>query len=162
LHALLKTKNRASPHKKDRRGKMVVVPQYSKGYYAVAPAGGINSSVQDMTNFLKMHMGGNPDLVSKRMLEMTYEPQIETQEVAHWGSMPKGIVKHAHYGLGWRVIDFAGEKIVFHGGWVNGFTNVIAFMPKRQIGIVILQNAETRFSWKMAVKFFELYLGLKK
>lgn len=157
---LMKTPNRAAPHTRGNRGPLTPSETYSRGYYAVAPAGGINSSIQDMSIFLKAQMGGYPQVLNHRMLARLQTPQVITPCTLGPNAGPPNLIKNAHYALGWRVVDFDHHKLVFHAGWVKGFTNMIAFMPDQQIGIVVLHNSENRFSAKTAVKFFEHYLGI--
>lgn len=147
--------NRASPHTKGRRGTLCPCEPYSQGYYTVAPAGGINSSVRDMAIFLKAQMGGHPEVVPHKVLAKMQTPVIPTKNMI--GSARS---KNPHYGLGWRIVEYADQKLVYHGGWVKGFTNFLAFMPDQQLGIVILHNADTKFSSKAAMKFFDAALGL--
>ena len=44
------------------------------------------------------------------------------------------------YGLGWNISDYHGELLVSHGGALNGFRTNVALLPKRNLGIVILEN----------------------
>jgi len=163
LDALLKTPNRASPHTRDRRGMLIPCDTYSKGYYTVAPAGGINSSIRDMAIFLKAQLGGYPQVLNHRILTRIHTPQIITNNnVLSPYEGPPHLIKNARYGLGWRMVDFANHKMVFHGGWLKGFTNFIAFIPEQQVGIVVLHNGDSRFSSKTAVKFLEMFMEVPK
>ena len=53
----------------------------------------------------------------------------------------------AGYGLGWRVYDYAGHRVVFHGGAVQGYRGLMAMMPERDLGIVVLWNSESNMPW---------------
>lgn len=160
LQGLLSNPNRAFPHTRNKRGVLCACDDYSKGYYTVAPAGGINSSVHDMANFLKAQMGNVPQLLNSRVLARIQTAYTSTKNLL--GSVPGSNqrIKDASYGLGWRIIDYANNKLVYHGGWLRGFTNYVGFMPDQKLGIVILHNADTKFSSKTAMKFFEVALGL--
>lgn len=145
----------ACPHTRGPKGALVPCEPYSRGYYSVAPAGGINSSIRDMAIFLNAQLGGYPKVVSKKVLE-----KIQTPLVATHSLLSGGRSKNPSYGLGWRIIDYADQKLVYHAGWVKGFTNFLAFIPEQEIGIVVLHNADTRFTTPLVVKFFETALGL--
>jgi beta-lactamase class C len=160
LSGLLQTTNRATPHVRNQRGALMPCDHYSKGYYNVAPAGGINSSIRDMAIFLKAQLGGYPEVLNHRALARIQLPQIPTQNSLSASDAPPQTIKNARYAYGWRVVDFAHSKLVFHGGWVKGFTNFIAFMPEHEVGIVVLHNSEAKFSSRAAVKFFESLLKL--
>lgn len=158
LSGIANDPNRAAPHTKNHNGVLTASPTYSKGYYTVAPAGGINSSIRDMAIFLKAQMGGYPHIVNNQVLSRIHTPHIATQNALRSFGGSRRLVRYPHYGLGWRIVNFADHRLLFHGGWLKGFTNFIGFMPEQQIGIVILHNADTRFSTQAAVKFLEGYL----
>lgn len=158
---LLKISNRASPHLKTANGKFTVADGYSTGYYGVAPAGGINSSVRDMSTFLKAQMGGFPNVLNSNTLARLQQPLIPTPN--HSLSAVNGArdkIQNSSYGLGWRIIDFNQHKLVYHGGWVKGFKNFIAFMPDHEVGIVILHNSETNgFANRLAMQFLDIFFS---
>lgn len=160
---LLKCPNRATPHSRTpgKKGKLIPHDTYSRGYYNVAPAGGINSSIRDMALFLKAQLGGAQAVINSKMLSRLHKPTINAPNILKGYATTKKPVNNAAYGLGFRMADFAGEKIVFHGGWLRGFTNFIGFLPKQQVGIVILHNSESRFSTRLAMQFFDSFLHPK-
>lgn len=160
LEGLLGTPNRAAPHVRGPRGQLMARAEYSKGYYAVVPAGGINSSVRDMSTFLKSQMGAYPEVLNHRMLSRIQTPQIATHAVLGSATRYPQLLKQGHYAMGWRVVHFANHTLVFHGGWLAGFTNFVGFMPEHKLGIIVLHNSESKFSSKVAVQFFESCLNL--
>jgi len=162
LAGLLNTPNRAIPHTRGRRGALVPCDTYTKGYYTVAPAGGINSSIKDMAIFLKAQMGGYPLVLNRSILSRIHAPHVTTKPSLSTFEGSPQLIKNARYGLGWRIVDFDNHKLIFHGGWVKGFTNFIAFIPEKEVGIVVLQNAENKFSSKTAMKFLELFMDVPK
>lgn len=158
LEDFLSTQNRASPHTKTKNGKICACYPYSSSYYTVAPAGGINSSIRDMANFLKAQMGGFPEVVPNSALKRIQTGHIPTHNnISSDSAQIQG--RNPYYGLGWRIVDFGDNKLVYHGGWLKGFTNFIAFLPEQQLGIVVLHNADSKFSSKTAMRFLSLALG---
>ncbi len=157
---LQRSPNKATPHVRSGRRGLIPCDTYSKGYYSVAPAGGINSTIRDMAIFLNAQLGGYPQIISHKTLNRIHTPQITTTGSLSPSDGPPQMIKNPRYALGWRVVDFDHHRLVFHGGWLKGFTNFIAFMPEQQLGIVILHNSESKFSSKTAVKFFESYLDI--
>jgi len=158
--ALARSLNRASPHTRNQRGALCSCEPYSRGYYSVAPAGGINSSARDMATFLKAQMGGFPQIVPQKALMRIQSPVIPTNNLLNSATGAGFRNKNPSYGLGWRIIDYANQKLVYHGGWLKGFMNFLAFMPEKQLGIVVLHNADTKFSSRVAMQFFQNVLGL--
>ena len=49
------------------------------------------------------------------------------------------------YGLGWFVEPYRGRHMIHHGGNIDGFSSLVAFMPYEKIGIVILTNMNGSF-----------------
>lgn len=136
--ALLSNPNHASPHIR-RRGKWMLT-EVTEGYYEAAPAAGINASITDMAQWLRALLGNTPMVVSPQIIQEVSTPVIKTRRELrryHWS----GRTRHAYYGLGWRIFDYANTQLVFHSGGVRGFVSQIAFLPEKQLGIVVLLNA---------------------
>jgi beta-lactamase class C len=153
-HAGISTcQNRAAPHQKTAKGP-IACSKYRTGYYDVAPAGGINSNLNDMLQFLLAQLGHSPDVLSKETLKTIHTPLTPAK-----GPLYAHRFNNSSYGVGWKILDYQGHKIVFHGGWVKGFMNIIAFIPEKDVGIVILQNAETCAHWILTMSFFDEVLG---
>lgn len=98
----------------------------------IAPAGGAWSNVLDMAQYMIMQLNGGvaPDgtrIVSEENLRHTWQPQVE-------------ISAADDYGLGWIVSDFHGLQLLSHGGNMLGFTSEFAFLPERNLGVVVLTN----------------------
>jgi beta-lactamase class C len=45
------------------------------------------------------------------------------------------------YGLGWRVYDYQGRRVIGHRGGVTGYRSLIMFDPALQSGVVALWNS---------------------
>lgn len=160
LQALKKSSNRAWPHVKNKQGKLHPLKKYSQAYYKVLASGGMNASMEDLIPFLQLQLGGFPKLLSSEGRNLLHTSQITEDSPPHWLKNQSKHIGETGYALGWRWMDYGGERIIFHGGWVNGFQPIIAFLPQHEIGIIILQNAETFLSLKASIKFFDLYLDL--
>lgn len=149
-------KNYAWPHRQDAKGILQPCKTYSRAYHrTVSSAGGISASIKDMAIFLQLQMGARSDILEPQNLALFHKPVIYAPDAMNW--LKKDIKGHfkSYYGLGWRIIDNGKKRIVFHGGWLKGFTNFLGFMPARQIGIVILHNGESSLSTKAAMIFFD-------
>lgn len=97
----------------------------------IAPAGAINSNVMDMTHWLKFQLNGgvykNKRLVSEKSLMQTRTSQIK-------------IANKIDYGMGWFIRQWQGQKVVEHGGNIDGFGAQVAFLPESKLGFVLLTN----------------------
>lgn len=156
----MRDSNRAYPHVRDRRGKFVPSSKYTTSYYNVTPAAGVSSSIRDMVKFLNLQLGAYPAILSQRTLTEIHAPTIQTPEASFGLQRYRDRVFGAYYGLGWRVLNYLNKRLVFHGGWLKGFTNFVGFIPEDDIGIIVLHNSESGFPSKVAMRFFDIYFGL--
>lgn len=135
--------NRALPHTYYSRARGRVPIPITKKYYNAVSSGGINASASDMGKWLLLLTGHYPDVISKETLDDIYNPFVAMNNrrySRHWIGVNK-----SHYAMGWRVLDNHGQKIVYHGGYVNGYRSEIAFAPDDGIGICILINTSSSY-----------------
>jgi CubicO group peptidase (beta-lactamase class C family) len=102
----------------------------------IAAAGGIISSVRDLTNYLIANMEGgrfeDNQIVSPDSVEKMQTLYIE-RTPSHYGRYG--------YGYGWGVTeDFLGHKMLSHGGSIVVSTAYLAFIPDLKIGVAIAAN----------------------
>jgi beta-lactamase class C len=129
-------------------------------YYNAAAAGGVNASIADMGEWLKVLLGHRPDMVSAATLDRVFQPVVQTGKerriFPHW--LPR---EAASYALGWRVLADEDETVVYHGGYVNGYKSEIALNRRDGIGICVLFNAHTALSADCIPAFFEKWKRAK-
>lgn len=153
---LTATGNFAYPH--IRRNGRWLPATIRDTYYSAPPASGMNASIHDMAQWLRALVGGAPEVVPPEVVREVSEPFIETPYELYRFNWHRRI-SSGYYGLGWRIFDYAGHRLVFHSGGIRGYTSQIAFLPEEKIGIVVLQN-----SWHgsaFAYKFIDMYLNLE-
>ncbi|MEQ1923079.1 MAG: serine hydrolase, partial [Pyrinomonadaceae bacterium] len=99
----------------------------------VAPAGSLNSSARDMAEWLRFVLNGGTvggkRLVSEKGYEEWLKPQMKMN--------PAGTV---NYGFGWMLRSWNGLKVVEHGGNIDGFNSLVAMIPEKKLGFVMLTN----------------------
>lgn len=113
-------------------------------YYDIngmGPAGSINSSVNDIANWLKVWISGGK-FKGKEILPTSYIKEAASSQMVISAALPG---KHedvflANYGLGWMIGSYRGHYSVEHGGNINGFSANVAFYPTDGLGIVVLTN----------------------
>jgi len=151
LEGYLASANRAAPHVLTRSGwyRTSVKPNY----YTVAPAAGVNASIMDMAKWVRAQMGYNRDILSPKLLSTVTKKRVQTRREMR-KRMWRPHLSNAYYGYGWRIYEIGGEDIVMHGGGVSGFRSLIAYSKEREIGIVMLMNAETRAIDEIAAEFW--------
>ncbi len=128
----------------------------SSAYYSVAPAGGLNASIQDMGLWLKALMGSNPDILPQNKLDEIFQPQVRAIARNHNFWRWKRIRK-SYYGLGWRIITFSNDTILYHGGYVNNYRCEVALNRKKKIAIALLVNSPGMLADQGVPKFFKIY-----
>jgi CubicO group peptidase (beta-lactamase class C family) len=110
----------------------------------IAPAGSINSSVHDMSKWVRFQLAqgkvAGKALVSASALGETHTPQM----VMALSADSKQINPFTHlssYGMGWMLQDYRGREIRHHGGNIDGMSALVAFVPEEKLGFVVLTNA---------------------
>jgi CubicO group peptidase (beta-lactamase class C family) len=105
----------------------------------VGPAGSINSSMNDMAQWLLLQLNkgkvGEQQLISEGNLAQMHTPQMVRQEPVRFDEvLPIG------YGLGWFIDAYRGRLLIHHGGNIDGFSAMVAFLPRDNIGVVTIAN----------------------
>ncbi|MBO3097516.1 serine hydrolase [Gelidibacter pelagius] len=114
-------------------------------YYDISgmsPAGSIYSSVNDMTNWLKLWINKGKHYDQQILSEMYINEAMSSQMVMN-GALPEEEnpdLFFANYGYGWMVMSYRGHYRVEHGGNIDGFAASVAFFPSDKLGIVVLAN----------------------
>jgi beta-lactamase class C len=112
-------------------------------YYRVPAAGGVNSSIKDLAIWMQAQMGLKSDVLTPEMLAAVQSPRAMTPQQLRRMRKYRERVRSASYGLGWRIYDYAGHKVVGHHGGVRGYRSLIMFDPARKSGVVALWNSST-------------------
>jgi len=154
--------NWARPHER-RRGAGPAHPwtrvEVKLPYYLTPASGGVNASIRDMAQWLNAQLGNVPEVLPPEVLDLIHTPQVGTPtETRRMRSVLPGL-SASHYAYGWRVYDYAGERVVAHGGSVDGYGAQIMFMPAHNTGIVVLSNARPQRLWSLAPLYLDLMLG---
>ncbi len=120
---------------------------FKREYYDIrgmAPAGSINSSVNDMTKWLMLWIHGGK-FQGKEVLPAAYALDAMSSQMVVSGAFPskeRPDVFMSNYGLGWSLNSYRGHYRVEHGGNIDGFSANTSFFPSDSIGIVVLCNQD--------------------
>ncbi|MGI8951072.1 MAG: serine hydrolase [Chitinophagaceae bacterium] len=109
---------------------------------AMSPAGSINSSVNDMANWVITWINGGK-INGKEIIPAPYLMQAIAAQMVVASALPaKEIpdVNFANYGFGWFLSSYKGHYRVEHGGNIDGFSASTCFFPTDSIGIIVLCN----------------------
>ena len=153
--ALISSNNWARPHiavSKDRWRQGGV----ENNYYRFAPAAGVNASIKDISIWLRAMLGENPDVISPELIHEVIQPRVKTKKETYRRGW-RAHLDDAHYGLGWRIYDFEGRTLVYHGGWVKGYRADVSFCPETGAAFAMLINAETNLINYTTAEFWDTY-----
>ena len=154
---LISSDNWARSYKRGRTGKWQSV-SVKQPYYSVPAAGGINANIVDMSKWLIAQLGGSQEVLSSKALARLQAKQTNTpSEMRRMRHMRR--VSETSYGLGWRIYQYANETVINHSGSVEGYAAQIAFLPERNVGIVLLTNSKERKFWQILPMFLDIELG---
>lgn len=148
--------NVALPHSYNHYSKKYKLDKLHKNYYNVAAAGGINASISDMGECLKILLGYRPDIISKESLMDIFNPIICTSNKDTYVNLWDGVTD-SYYAMGWRVLDYRGRRIIYHGGNVNQYKTQLLIDPDNNIGICVLFNAPNPFNGPVIPTFLNYY-----
>ena len=114
-------------------------------YYDISgmsPAGSINSSVNDMSQWLKLWINkgtqGDTEVIPAAYIQEAMSSQFVVSAGIPSNELPD--VQFANYGYGWFLHSYKGHYMVEHGGNIDGFSANVALYPSDSLGIVVLAN----------------------
>ena len=151
--------NVAQPHLNED-GELVPVPH--RNLDNIAPAGSIYSSAREMARWLRMILAdgrfeGEQLVDSATLAEITSPHTIIPVS-------PDTLFPTTHfqaYGLGVVLQDYQGEKLAWHTGGIDGMLSLVAFLPERDVGLVVLSNTSGHNDLFTALMYriVDAYLG---
>ncbi len=109
-------------------GTLTEEPLHDTG--SMAPAGQLWSTLDDLARFAGFLSGGDPEILSPQTLTEMRQP------------VPPAV----DYGLGVRLLPYAGGVFAGHTGSMPGFQSAAFADPLNHVGVVALTNATTGFS----------------
>jgi CubicO group peptidase (beta-lactamase class C family) len=130
------------------------------------PAGGINSSAEDMAKWMiclldSGRISGNSTLYSSSTARELWTPVtpilVKDEDPELWPSKPT----RRDYALGFIVKDYRGKKLVGHTGTLNGFVSRIAMIPEMKLGVTVLTNSTSSEAYDAIVnRVLDYYLNV--
>jgi beta-lactamase class C len=146
--------NVAKPHLHWRKGWKATTIQDT--YYNVGPAGGVNASIADMAEWLKVMLGTKKNFVKEETLDRIFTPVVKAKSKNRYFRKWVGR-SDSHYALGWRVLNFKNDTLLYHGGYVRGYRSEVAIDRRSRIGICVLSNGPGRLVDNSVPMFFNLF-----
>jgi CubicO group peptidase (beta-lactamase class C family) len=113
------------------------------------PAGGINSSAEDMAKWMQVLLAGGVLGDGTRLFsELTLRQltTIVTPLMPGLNPAPElAPLRHGFsgYALGLNVRDYRGTRMWTHGGGLPGYVSRVVMLPDAKLGVTVLTNAES-------------------
>lgn len=152
--AIMENPNVAKPHLHWRKGWTPTT--ISNTYYNVGPAGGVNASISDMAKWLKALLAPKDTFISGETLDTIFTPRVKATSKNRYFRKWVGR-SDAQYALGWRVLNFRNDTLLYHGGYVRGYRSEVAIDRRSRIGICVLSNGPGRLVDNCVPIFFNLF-----
>ncbi|MEO7988519.1 MAG: serine hydrolase [Chryseolinea sp.] len=161
-------KNTAMPHSVVD-GKLKQLETYTKNDASLGAAGGIYSSVNDLSKWMLMHLNDgkygeslNMQLISMENHNEMWRPH--TFVGFNGKPNPQNKVHFNAYGLGWGINDLNGYVVFSHTGGLPGMLSKTTLIPELNLGVVVLTNTDPGgFSFQtISRSIIDSYLGTKK
>lgn len=158
---MLSNRNIAVPHAKGGGG-WVALP-IRQPYYNVIPAAGVNASISDMGKYLAAVMGHRPDVIPPAVMQELTKPLIRSPKEGITSKWRQTRIKNPMYGMGWRIFQYNGNhKMIFHAGGLKGVRSRLGFLPEKDIGLVMIWNANESHPEVLMPMLFDSLLDLPK
>ncbi len=160
--ALTSSRNAARPHSVDN-GRLQIVPVDS--VENIAPAGGIASNVGDLAKWVLCRLDSGRYTGGRLFSAGQAREMWSGQTILPIGDPPAPLAalraNFAEYGLGWRLRDYQGRKIVSHTGGLAGMTSQVTLVPSERLGIVVLTNGESDLMAALSYRLLDTFFNLR-
>ncbi len=143
----------------ERKGEVQLIP--FRNIDAIGPAGSINSSVNEMAQWLLLQLGkGN--VAGKIVISEKSLAEVHTPQIVAGGDLKYDESFYSSYAMGWGVTSYRGHPVLSHGGGIDGFTSSVRFLPKDQLAVVVLTNSSSPASGLIGSNVVDRMLGLSE
>ncbi|MGI8744801.1 MAG: serine hydrolase [Bryobacteraceae bacterium] len=109
-------------------GRVFEAPKFELG---MAPAGCMYSTTGDLARFVMDLFTGGRGVIRRETLEKMWTPQFEAAG------------QKTGYGLGFRIAEVKGRRVIGHGGAIYGFATELEALPEDQIGVAAITTKDS-------------------
>jgi CubicO group peptidase (beta-lactamase class C family) len=128
---------------------------------ALGPAGSIYSNIEDMVQWLLLHLNSgkvdNKQIISEASLEQTHLPNIAIRNPLY-----EKMGQFSIYGQGWGISNYHGHSLIEHGGNIDGFSALVSLLPEENIGVVVLSNSLNIMGYVFVRDIYDRLLDLEE
>jgi CubicO group peptidase (beta-lactamase class C family) len=136
--------NIASPHKVED-GALIEFGPYEKNNGGFGAAGGIYSSVSDLSKWVMMHLneGLYGEELEERLISQKNHDALWTAQTNMFFDAtppPPYRTHYKAYGLGFQLFDQNNLTIVQHSGGLPGMLSMVTMIPEKKAAVIVLTN----------------------
>ena len=131
----------------------------------IGPAGSINSNAVDMANWVILNLNkgkfGDKPVVSEASMTQIQSPQMVVRDPIFLllSNFPE--LYYPSYGLGWFLTSYRGHTLLHHGGNIDGFSAMVSYLPRDNMGLVVLTNLNGNLMpYAVMFNIYDRLLGL--
>ncbi len=135
--------NVASPHISEGKELSLTDPEQWDPKKINGAAGSIYSNVNDIANWMLVHLNRGKygkNLEHQLFTEESQQEMWKIHTVLNPNRNPRYNSHFAGYGLGWRLTDIKGNMSVSHTGGLIGMLSKTTMIPDLDLGIIVLTN----------------------
>lgn len=147
--------NAALPHQEIDRE---VIPIPRRNFDAAGPSAAINTSVDQLTQWMRLHLGEPGVLDGERILSAAVVREMHRAQNRIPDGGPPGNL--SSYGLGFSLGYHDGVRISTHGGATDGMNSTLLLAPELNLGVVVLTNTFNTFTNSLANRVLDRYMGI--
>lgn len=132
--------NVALPHSSEY-GELEIVDAYTNPL--MDAAGGIYASVNDLNQWLLMHLNGGKYGEDEQLFSSQNQNNMwRAHTMLQFSAKGNGKYENHYkaYGLGWVIEDYKGYTIISHTGGLPGMLSKTVLIPELNVGIAVLTN----------------------
>ena len=112
------------------------------------PAGGINSSAEDMAKWMRVQLSRGVLADGSRLFSEDTARQLTTivtpmPMADPPPELPQLRAQFNGYALGLGIRDYRGRKLVLHTGGLPGYVSRVVMVPEASLGVAVLTNQES-------------------
>src|SRR5262245_29142381 len=129
------------------------------------PAGGINSSADDMARWLRVQLSGGRLADGSRLFSPATARELTSivtpiPIVDPPPELPPLKSDFHGYALGFDIRDYRGHKAVMHTGVLPGYVSRVIMIPEANLGVAVLTNQESGEAFdSIALHVVDYYVG---
>ncbi|WP_395006085.1 serine hydrolase [Undibacterium sp.] len=129
----------SQPYREEKNGTVKQIPYRSISN--VGPAGSINSSVNELSAWMQIHLNKGK-FQGKQVLSPASIEYLHIPRMVLGGAQSKPELVAIGYAPGWFSDVYRGQLRLHHGGNIDGFAAMVMMLPGSDIGIAVLSNLD--------------------